>query len=280
MVSGFYCDPSAVRVILRRVHTSHSCIHFTLTIIIAAACSRSGTIFILLLGFLLQSVVLVASPFFEYETRTWQQYAYLGSACLMLFCIKLLYVDDSNTLAKDHALLVNRWAGFFFKLGQFGLMLATTVLGSGLDLLTHSYLAATAALSDNAKNLVCGGFAAVVFSIFFIKSMHLRRVPLDPSQRNVFLAAYCIQILVMICVVAATVRMCFTDEGYLNILMRNEIEMMFALSGFALFLLMMSWLDEAAELSLFSSADDTLVNPWFIPLDCGGVSRQKLMPMK
>jgi hypothetical protein len=84
----------------------------------------------------------------------------------------------------------------------------------------------------------------------------------------------------MICVVAATVRMCFTDEGYLNILMRNEIEMMFALSGFALFLLMMSWLDEAAELSLFSSADDTLVNPWFIPLDCGGVSRQKLMPMK
>jgi len=183
----------------------------------------------------------------------------------MLFCIKLLYVDDSNTLAKDHALLVNRWAGFFFKIGQFALLLSTTVLGSGLDLLTHSYLAATAALPDNAKNLVCGGFASVVFSIFFIKSMHLRRVPIERYQRNLFLAAYSIQTIVMLCIVFSTTRMCFSSSGYLSILMRNEIGMMFSLSGFALLLLLMSWLDEAVELSLYSSADDSrqyMVHPF------------------
>jgi hypothetical protein len=230
-----------------------------------AACSRSGTIFILLLGFLLQSVVLVSSPFFEYTTPTLEQYAFLGSTCLMLFCIKLLYVDDSNTLVKDHALLVNRWAGFFFKIGQFALLLSTTVLGSGLDLLTHSYLAATAALPDNAKNLVCGGFSAVVFSIFFIKSMHLRRVPVDGYQRNLFLAAYSIQAFCMICIVFATARMCFSPRTYLSFLMSNETGMMFSLSGFALFLLLMSWLDEAVELSLYSTSDDSrqfMVHPF------------------
>jgi hypothetical protein len=183
----------------------------------------------------------------------------------MLFCIKLLYVDDSNTLAKDHALLVNRWAGFLFELGQFALLLSTTVLGSGLDLLTHSYLAATAALPDNARNLVCGGFSAVVFSIFFIKSMHLRRVPLDSKQRSMFLAAYSIQTIVMLFVVVVTASMCLLDSSYLNVLMRNEIEMMFSLSGFALFLLLMSWLDEAVELSIYESSADSreyMVHPF------------------
>ena len=88
-----------------------------------------------------------------------EQYAFLGSFCLMLFCIKLLYVDDNYTsLGKDHALLVNRYAGLFFNFGQFTLTLSTTILGAGLNLMTHSYLAATQALSDNAKVLVCGGF--------------------------------------------------------------------------------------------------------------------------
>src|SRR3569623_1805353 len=89
---------------------------------IAAACSKRGVLFILLLGFLLQSIVVVASEFFEYQTPTLEDYAFLGSACLMFFCIKLLYVDDTTNRAEDHALLVNRWAGFFFNLGNFTLM--------------------------------------------------------------------------------------------------------------------------------------------------------------
>ena len=40
----------------------------------------------------------------------------------MFFCIKLLYVDDSSTLASDHALLVNRTAALCFNLGQFVLV--------------------------------------------------------------------------------------------------------------------------------------------------------------
>lgn len=38
-----------------------------------------------------------------------EHYCFIGAACLMFFCIKLLYVDDSDTLAEDHALLVNRY---------------------------------------------------------------------------------------------------------------------------------------------------------------------------
>ena len=47
--------------------------------------------------------------------------------------------------------------------------------------------------------------------------------------------------------------------------MSNEIGMMFSLSGFALFLLLMSWLDEAVEFSLYSSSDDSrqfMVHPF------------------
>lgn len=88
----------------------------------AAACTKRGVLFILLLGFLLQSVVVVATTFFEYDTPNWEQYSFIGAACLMLFCIKLLYVDDSSTLTSDHALLVNRTAALCFNLGQFALV--------------------------------------------------------------------------------------------------------------------------------------------------------------
>jgi hypothetical protein len=50
----------------------------------------------------------VASEFFTYQTPQYEHYCFVGAACLMLYCIKLLYVDDSDTLAEDHALLVNR----------------------------------------------------------------------------------------------------------------------------------------------------------------------------
>ena len=74
------------------------------------------------MGFLLQSLVVVASEFFEYQTPTLEHYGFIGAACLLFFCIKLLYVDDSDTLAEDHALLVNLTAGFFFHVGQFALL--------------------------------------------------------------------------------------------------------------------------------------------------------------
>jgi len=224
-----------------------------------AACSKRGVLFILLLGFLLQSIVVVASEFFEYQTPTFEHYSYIGAACLMFFCIKLLYVDDSDTLAEDHALLVNRTAGFFFNVGQFCLLLSTTVMGSGLNLLTHSYLAATAALPDHAKNLVCGGFSAVLLSTFFIKSMHLKRVPTDPRNQALFMAAYVVQSVVLLTVVGITAAMCFGNltNTFLGVLMENDIQLLFSLSGAALFCVLMSWLDEAVELALYKSAEDS-----------------------
>jgi hypothetical protein len=194
----------------------------------------------------------------------------------MFFCIKLLYVDDSSdTLAEDHALLVNRWAGFFFNVGQFCLLLSTTVMGSGLNLLTHDYLAATAALPGPAKTLVCGGFSAVLLSMFFIKSMHLKRVPTDPRNQALFIAAYIIQSIVLLAVVGLSAAMALGWTGrLLEALMQNDITLLFSLSLAALFVLIMSWLDEGVELVLYESAEDSRsfrIHPfgfwWFLKPD-------------
>ena len=143
-----------------------------------------------------------------------EQYCFLGLCCFLLFCIKLLYVDNSSSLdPKDHALLVNRAAGFLFHIGQLSLLISTTVLGAGLNLLTHSYMAATTALPADCKMLVCGGFTGVILSIGFIKSMHLRRVPLNPSHRQLFYAAYMIQVVVLITVAYATICMSINQIG-------------------------------------------------------------------
>jgi hypothetical protein len=224
-----------------------------------AACSKRGVLFILLLGFLLQSIVVVASEFFEYQTPSLEDYAFLGAACLMFFCIKLLYVDDTTNRAEDHALLVNRWAGFFFNLGNFSLLLSTTVMGSGLNLLTHSYFAATAALPGPAKNLVCGGFSATLLSTLFIKSMHLKRVPTNPRHKAMFVAAWVLQSAVLLGVVAITAFMCLTSNlgGFLGYLMNSDIQLLFCLSGSALVVVILSWLDEGVELALYSSVDDS-----------------------
>jgi len=225
-----------------------------------AACSKRGVLFILLLGFNLQSIVGVASPYFNYWEPSWDQYAFLFLACFLLFMIKLLYVDDTYSIApQDHALLYNRAAGFFFHIGNFSLLLFTTVLGSGLNLLTHSFLAAAAALPSDAKNLVCGGFSAVVFSIAFIKSMHIRRVPTNPKHERMFFVAYFTQFAGVLAVVFITARMCIlqdADEGLLALLMQNEIQMLAVLVFFALVLILMSWLDEAVELNLYSDASE------------------------
>lgn len=177
----------------------------------------------------------------------------------MFFCIKLLYVDDSDTLAEDHALLVNRWAGFFFNVGQFSLLLSTTVMGSGLNLLTHEYLAATAALPGPSKYLVCGGFSATLFSTFFIKSMHLKRLPTDGRNQALFVAAYVLQTLVLFAVVGASAAMYFGVAGEFldSFVMQNDILLLVCLSGAALVVVLASWLDEGVELLLYQSAEDS-----------------------
>ena len=234
----------------------YTCTHY----FYAAACSKRGVLFILLLGFNLQSIVGDAFAFFNYWEPSWEQYSFLFLACFLLFMIKLLYVDDTYAIApQDHALLYNRAAGFCFHVGNFALLLFTTVLGSGLNLLTHSFLAAAVALPSDAKNLVCGGFAAVVFSIAFIKSMHIRRVPTDPKHERLFFTAYLTQAVGVIVVVAITARMCFLppdSNNGLALLMRNEIEMLAVLVSFAVILIGISWLDEAIELRLYTDASE------------------------
>jgi hypothetical protein len=230
----------------------------------AAACTKRGVLFILLLGFMLQSVVVIATDFFEYTTPDWEQYAFIGAACLLLFCIKLLYVDDSSTLVADHALLVNRTAALFFNLGQFALLFSTTIMGSGLNLLTHSYLAAAAALPSKSKSLVCGGFSAVLISTLFIKSMHLKRVPVARQQKALFIGAYVMQTFATMVISGITLLMSMGQGGYLQVLMQNDVELMWVLTGFASFLVVLSWLDEGLELALQDdeSGNAYLVHPF------------------
>lgn len=155
----------------------------------------------------LQSILVVASPYFNYWEPSIDQYMFVFLACFLMFMIKLLYVDDTYSIApQDHALLYNGMAGFFFHMGNFILLFAVTVLGSGLNLLTQSFLAAAAALPSEAKNLVCGGFSATIFSITFIKSMHIRRVPTNPKHQNMFYIAYFSQIVVVLVTVFVSAR--------------------------------------------------------------------------
>lgn len=230
--------------------------NLSISLNVKAACSKRGVLFILTLGFIMQSIVLVASPFFDYQTPSIEQFFFLGLPCFLLFCIKLLYVDDSFTVdPKDHALLINRAAGFLFHIGQLSLLLSTTVLGAGLNLLTQSYLAGTAALPNNAKALVTGGFTGVILSIGFIKSMHIRRVSTNPGHRHLFYAAYGTQILVILAVSYTTLCLSLDAPGYLGQVALNEIQLLLILCLLALFVLVISWLDEAVELNLYGESD-------------------------
>jgi hypothetical protein len=200
--------------------------------------------------------VVVASEFFAYDTPTLEHYGFIGAACLLFFCIKLLYVDDSDTLAEDHALLVNSTAGFFFHVGHFALLLSTTVLGSGLNLLTHDYLAATAALTGPAKGMVCGGFSAVLFSTLFIRSMHLRRIPVDGHQQCFFITAFVLQTMTLVAVAAATAAMSMGNvTGFLASLLQSDALLLFTLAAAAFVVVAMSWLDEGVELTLYQTAE-------------------------
>ena len=70
-----------------------------------------------------------------------------------------------------------------------------------------SHMAAVTALPANCKMLICGGFTGVILSIGLIKSMHLRRVPLNPSHRQLLYAAYTIQVIALLTVAYATASM-------------------------------------------------------------------------
>ena len=208
------------------------------------------------LGFIIQSIILVASPFFDNQSPNAEQFLFLGLPCFLLFCIKLLYVDDSFSVdPKDHALLVNRAAGFFFHIGQLALLLSTTILGGGLNLLTQSYLAGTAALPNDSKCLVCGGFSGVILSIGFIKSMHIRRFPTNPAHRQLFFVAYGTQVLVLLAVSYTTISLSLNAPGYLGEVALSEMQLLGVLCLLSLFLLVISWLDEAVELNLYGQSD-------------------------
>ena len=175
----------------------------------------------------------------------------------MLFCIKLLYVDDSDVLAEDHAYMINPMAAFFFNVGQFSLMLSTTVLGSGLNLLTHDYLSATQALMGPSKSMVCGGYAAVLLSTFFFKSLHLKRVPTDRWGQFLFITAYLIQALTLLAVASVAAVMAWGNvSGLLAVLLQSDILLLVALSCATFVVVIMHWLDEGVELALYGSAEE------------------------
>ena len=199
---------------------------------------------------------MVASEFFSYQTPDFENYCFVGASCLMLFCMKLLYLDDADVPAEDHASKINRVTSFFFNVGQFALMLSTTILGSGLNLLTHDYLSATQALPGPSKSLVCGGFSAVLCSTFFIKSLHLRRVPAQGVGQCLFITAYLIQSSILLAVVGVSAAMAVgNDNGLLGILIQSDILLLVALSGAALVIVFMHWLDEGVELALYGTAE-------------------------
>ena len=98
-------------------------------------------------------------------------------------------------------------------------------------------------------------YAAVLLSTMFIKSMHLKRVPVDPAQRILFVGAYVIQALATIAVAGTAFLLSFGQGGYLQILLQNDVQLMWVLSGFAVLLVILSLLDEGLELALQSDGD-------------------------
>jgi hypothetical protein len=98
--------------------------------------------------------------------------------------------------------------------------------------------------------------------------MHIRRVPTNPKHEQLFLIAYFTQVVGVLIIVYITARMYFLPtsgsgeqiEGFLALLMWNEIQMLFVLVVFALILLILSYMDEALELQLYSDASEASEN--------------------
>jgi ABC-type dipeptide/oligopeptide/nickel transport system permease subunit len=68
-----------------------------------------------------------------------------------------------------------------------------------------------------------------------------------------------IQFIVLLVVVGVTAAMCSgnVSNTFLEVLMQNDIQLLFSLSGAALFIVLMSWLEEAVELVLYESGEDS-----------------------
>ena len=89
----------------------------------------------------------------------------------------------------------------------------------------------------------------------FIKSMHLKRVPIESCPRSLFIGAYVIQGLATIAVAAFAFLLSYSQVGYMQFLLQNDVELMWVLSGFAVLLVLLSWLDEGLELALQDSGE-------------------------
>ena len=63
-----------------------------------AACSKRGVLFILLLGYNIQSIVGVASPYFNYWEPSWDQYTFLFLSCFLLFMVSLCAYNYADYL--------------------------------------------------------------------------------------------------------------------------------------------------------------------------------------
>jgi hypothetical protein len=79
-----------------------------------------------------------------------------------------------------------------------------------------------------------------------------------------FIGAYVMQTFATIGISAITLLMSLGQGGYLQVLMQNDVELMWVLTGFALFLVVLSWLDEGLELALQDdeSGNAYLVHPF------------------
>lgn len=208
---------------------------------------------LLLLGFILHNIVALTNDYLSYRTPTVEEYSFLGAICITLLCLLFLYVDDADTISTDHALIVNSWTGFFFHLGHFLLLLCLTGLGTALSSLTHGYFRGTQgnATSILARVRVSESFTATLLAIFFLNSLHVKRVPINKTHRAVFVTAYMVQALLIVTIFGVAVAMQF---GFCENL--TNLELVWFVAGTAIVVIVMSWMDEIAELSLYKSSGE------------------------
>ena len=263
---------------------------FTLTLtpsycslcLITAESTKRGVFFVILVCLFLHDIVFAVDDYFLKEDPSGWTCLYIGAIALLLFGMTLMYVDDFPTLAQDHALLMNRTSAFFYHKGQFLLVLFTAVMGTGLVLLTRSYVAQQQqqqqqqqdhVVSNMITQLVCWGFAATTVATFFIKSLHLQRIPSATRPKVLFFVTYAMQTIVMIAVVAVAVLFPFWSR-HPSFGGHEEVDIVGALCILEWALLLVSWVDEILEMALFHNGEDSqqnMVEPfgmwWFMKGD-------------
>jgi hypothetical protein len=131
---------------------------------------------------------------------------------------------------------------------------ASRALGTALSTLTHDYFLAAdngnaTTTSILARVRVSDGFTATLLAIFFLNSLHVKRVPANKAYRAVFVTAYVVQALLIAIILGVTVAMQF---GYLEDL--TNLELAWFVAATAMVVMVVSWADESAELSLYMSA--------------------------